>query len=373
MAYGHRLRLLAALSLLLSGDAVGCYTSIFSFGDSIVDTGNAMHSGSVPETISRLPYGQTYFGRATGRFSDGRLVVDFIGPQALGLPLLRPYLAGGTAEDFLYGANFAFAGATALNASFFEDKGIHTFSAEYSLGTQLEWFKQLLPLLCSESNSKDILRNSLILLGEIGGNDYNYALSLKTSLSELRSYVPIVVNAISEAIKVLVELGATTLVVPGNFPIGCLPIFLSINQNTAEEYDTQTGCINWLNDLAKYHNSMLLNEINYHRKLYPHVTIIYADYYEAALRIYRSPQLYGFKAPLSACCGSDDPYNFNWSKMCGTEMAKVCSDPSAHLSWDGTHFTEATYAIIAQSLLDGTYTYPPFNETCANIQQSAYL
>lgn len=73
--------------------------------------------------------------------------------EAMGLPMLRPYLAGGNAEDFRYGANFAFAGATALNASFFEDKGFQFSPMEYFLGVQLEWFKQLLPTLCSESSA----------------------------------------------------------------------------------------------------------------------------------------------------------------------------------------------------------------------------
>ncbi|THU70914.1 hypothetical protein C4D60_Mb08t30020 [Musa balbisiana] len=373
VASGHGLRLLVVLFLLFTGTAVGCYTSIFSFGDSIADTGNAIHSGIIVESVRHLPYGQTYFGHATGRFSDGRLIVDFIA-EAMGLPMLRPYLAGGNAEDFRYGANFAFAGATALNASFFEDKGFQFSPMEYFLGVQLEWFKQLLPTLCSESNSKDILSNSLILMGEIGGNDYNYAFAQKQSIQEIRTYVPSVIDAIRQAVDVLIQLGATTLVVPGNFPIGCVPAYLSDYHSTvAEEYDPQTGCISWLNELSEYHNSMLLDELNQLRKVYPHATIIYADYYEAVLNILRSPQQFGFKTPLAACCGSDGLYNFNWSKMCGTQMSKVCSDPSDSLSWDGIHFTDAAYSTIALSLLDGTYVYPSFTETCTNFQQNAAL
>lgn len=57
-----------------------CYTSIFSFGDSLADTGNFLHySGNNSGPVALLPYGKTYFHRATGRFSDGRLIIDFIG------------------------------------------------------------------------------------------------------------------------------------------------------------------------------------------------------------------------------------------------------------------------------------------------------
>jgi hypothetical protein len=56
------------------------YTSMFSFGDSLTDTGNLLVSSPLSFTIvGRYPYGMTYFHRPTGRCSDGRLVVDFLG------------------------------------------------------------------------------------------------------------------------------------------------------------------------------------------------------------------------------------------------------------------------------------------------------
>ncbi|KAJ0828131.1 putative sinapine esterase [Helianthus annuus] len=62
--------------------ANGCYTSIINFGDSLSDTGNIKHLGiitnqSFPSMF--LPYGQTFFHKPTGRFSDGRLIIDFLG------------------------------------------------------------------------------------------------------------------------------------------------------------------------------------------------------------------------------------------------------------------------------------------------------
>jgi hypothetical protein len=65
------------------------YTSMFSFGDSLTDTGNLLVSSPLSNHIvGRYPYGITYFHRPTGRCSDGRLVVDFLGACVC---VQRPY------------------------------------------------------------------------------------------------------------------------------------------------------------------------------------------------------------------------------------------------------------------------------------------
>lgn len=67
----------------------------------------------------------------------------------MGLPFLPPYLAGLSGQGFRRGANFAVAGATAIENGFFMEKGIRVPWSNNSLGVQIEWFKQLLPSLCS--------------------------------------------------------------------------------------------------------------------------------------------------------------------------------------------------------------------------------
>jgi hypothetical protein len=74
---------LLLLLVLLAGRqqaAAKKYAAIFNFGDSLVDAGNLVVDG-IPDYLAtaKLPYGMTYFGYPTGRCSDGRLVVDFIG------------------------------------------------------------------------------------------------------------------------------------------------------------------------------------------------------------------------------------------------------------------------------------------------------
>ena len=92
--------------------------------------------------------------------------------------------------------------------------------------------------------------------------------------------------------QVLIGLGAKTIVVPGNFPIGCIPRYLTMFQsNNPGDYDA-AGCISWLNDFAEEHNRalrLMLERIARN----PTVTIVYGDYYGATLEITRSPQKHG--------------------------------------------------------------------------------
>ncbi|XP_016648562.1 PREDICTED: GDSL esterase/lipase At1g28590-like isoform X2 [Prunus mume] len=352
---------------------LGCYNSIIAFGDSLTDTGNLYNSyPNKSLNFFHPPYGQTYFHHPTGRCSDGRLVIDFIA-EFLGLPLVPPYLesqdSNQSVQNFEAGVNFAVVGATALDAAFLEEMGDSTAFTNNSLSIQLEWFKQMLPSLCNTSSDcNKLLSTSLILMGEIGGNDYNNALLAGKSIEKVQAYVPLVIETIASTINELIELGAATLLVPGNFPIGCLPAYLTKYESSDKnQYDPSTGCLNWLNKFSGYHNDQLQIELSRIRRLHPQVTIIYADYYNAMLQLYQSPDQFGFTGETSkACCGGGGPYNFNSSVQCGNAGATVCENPSQFINWDGMHCTEAAYRLMTKALLQGNYTFPRLASLCVS-------
>ncbi|KAL4275036.1 hypothetical protein AHAS_Ahas20G0067000 [Arachis hypogaea] len=359
-----------------------CYSAIYSFGDSIADTGNLYYDTEdlSPSTYLVLdpPYGDTFFHFPTGRFSDGRLIIDFLAEQ-IGVPLLKPYLGikKGKIKDWnsLEGVNFAVGGATALDISFFVEKGLYDVlvPTNYSLGVQFDWFMDLLPSICnSSSGCKQVFGSSLFLVGEIGGNDFNYLFFLGRPIEEATTYVPLVINKISWAINELINLGAVTLMVPGSIPLGCNPAYLTLLASpNKEEYD-EAGCLKWLNKFYGQHNELLQIELDRLRVLYPHVNIIYADYFNAALRFYRSPQQFGFcRDFIKVCCGGGGPYNFNETAVCGEAGAIACDDPSEYIYWDGYHFTEAAYRWMAKALFHGPYTFPKFSFSCITPETSA--
>ncbi|KAF0920054.1 hypothetical protein E2562_032746 [Oryza meyeriana var. granulata] len=352
-----------------------CYPRLFSFGDSLTDTGNFpfIFGNDSREPALRPPYGETFFHRATGRFSNGRLVIDFIA-DALGLPFVRPYWSGRTAGDFACGANFAVGGATALRPDFFRARGVPMADIVH-LDMEMKWFRDLLNLLCPGdlAGCTGMMNQSLFLVGEIGGNDYNLPLLSGVSITKIRSFTPSVIAKISSTITELIGLGAKTLVVPGNLPIGCVPNYLMIfNSDNKEDYEPETGCLRWMNEFSQYHNRLLINELENLRKFHPDVAIIYADYYGAAMEIFLSPEQFGIEDPLVACCGGGGPYGVSASAACGYGEYKVCDNPKKYASWDGFHPSEAAYKAIAAGLLRGPYTHPPIanaNNSCPQITE----
>ncbi|XP_062182813.1 GDSL esterase/lipase At1g28590-like [Phragmites australis] len=347
------------------------YTSIFSFGDSYTDTGNAiiLYGPTKPDLwMNKPPYGMTFFGHPTGRLSDGRLIIDFIA-EALGLPLLPPSLAAN--QSFQQGANFAVAGATALNrtSSYVQGGGVKLPPINVSLSDQLGWFDAMKPSLCSSPQAcKEFFAKALFVVGELGWNDYGVMLVGGKSVGEVQSYVPRLVGVICAATEKLINEGASTIVVSGVSPLGCAPgnLVLLVSQNKAD-YETDTGCLKNLNLLSKDHNSQLSQALTKLNARYPGVRITYADLYTPIIDFAASPDRYGFDGTdgaLRTCCGGGGgKFNFNLSRSCGMPGVSACGDPSVYVNWDGVHLTEAAYHRVADGWLRGPFAHPPILST----------
>ncbi|XP_040382213.1 GDSL esterase/lipase At5g45910-like [Oryza brachyantha] len=349
----------------------GCYSHLFTFGNSLIDTGNFIHYSTAPGPVALSPYGETFFHRPTGRWSDGRLIVDFI-VERLGFPYWTPYLAGKSKEDFRYGANFAVASGTALNQLLFKKHHLNVASiTPYSLAVQLGWFKKVLAMLApTDQERKEIMTRSVFMVGEFGGNDYVHPLFQNRTVEWVRPLVPRVVRYIAGAVESLVALGATTVYVPGLFPLGCAPRLLFLfRDNPAGDHDPATGCLRSVNDgLVAVHNALLRRRLAELRTAHPGVTIAYADYYGEVTDLVAAPARNGFDAgsALTACCAGGGPYNGNFTVHCTDAGATRCADPSRYINWDGLHMTEAAYRIMARGILDGPFADPPIMSRCHN-------
>ncbi|CAN6441914.1 unnamed protein product [Victoria cruziana] len=338
----------------------GCFSKIYAFGDSYTDTGNtnSMTGPSAFRSVSNLPYGETFFHRPTNRYSDGRLVVDFLA-QALGLPLLPPYLHSNQA-DLQTGANFAYAGSTALDYQFYVENNITFDLTNTSLHTQLHWFSSLLE--SSGDRAVDVGR-ALFWVGEIGANDYAYSYFSSVPYTTVRT---LSIKNTVDFLQALLDKGAKYIVVQGLPLLGCLPLTMFLAPN--DERDG-FGCVKNGNARAYEHNSLLLTKIQALRAAHPDALIVYADYADAHRRILEHSRLFGFEEPISACCGSGGPQNFDITATCGSgatslttsRKAKACSNPRAFIIWDGVHFTEAMNNALWDLFSVGDYCSPAFD------------
>ncbi|RDX75168.1 GDSL esterase/lipase, partial [Mucuna pruriens] len=143
-------------------------SSILVFGDSTVDTGNNNYIEWTLVKANYLPYGKDFPGHLpTGRFSNGKLVVDFLA-SILNLkdsvpPYLNPNLSD---KELLTGVCFASGGSGI-------DDLTATSANVISMPHQIEYFKtyaEKLRLIAGKNKSTQILEDALVVIS-VGAND----------------------------------------------------------------------------------------------------------------------------------------------------------------------------------------------------------
>ncbi|KAH0782994.1 hypothetical protein KY290_002592 [Solanum tuberosum] len=152
------------------------FDRIYQFGDSLSDTGNCLRESycGAHSRCRKVPYGMDFYQNASGRCSNGMLIIDFIAIEC-GLPLLNPYKDENA--EFRHGVNFAVVGATALTTESLAQKNIVNPDTNSSLSVQLDWMSSHFQTTCSPADCPEKLNKSLFLVGEIGGNEFIYGLT----------------------------------------------------------------------------------------------------------------------------------------------------------------------------------------------------
>ncbi|CAN6302811.1 unnamed protein product [Urochloa humidicola] len=341
------------------------FRRVYAFGDSFTDTGNT-HSTTGPYSfghVSSPPYGATFFHRSTNRYSDGRLVVDFLAEE-LHLPsYLPPYLSAASnasAPDGV-GVNFAVAGATAIEHDFFARNNLSFDITPQSIMTQLAWFDDHR----RRSNKVDDVGEALFWVGEIGANDYAYTVVARDTIPP-KLVRNMAVQRVTTFVQGLLERGAKYVVVQGLPLTGCLPLAMTLAR--ADDRDN-VSCVASVNRQSYAHNRRLLAGLRELRRRHPDAVVAYADYYAAHLAVMRSPAAHGFTEPFRTCCGSGGgAYNFDLFATCGSpEVNTSCTQPARYVNWDGVHMTEAMYKVVAGMFFQGgdAYCRPAFSELLA--------
>ncbi|XP_021825599.1 GDSL esterase/lipase At1g29660-like [Prunus avium] len=360
MACGMKLLLVAiALSLVLNTQhfvqgkpqvrepqveepQVPCF---FIFGDSVSDNGN----NNLLPTFAKVnysPYGVDFPQGPTGRFCNGRNIVDVLA-ELLGFENYIPPFAYANGSEIVKGVNYA-SGAAGIRKESGSQLG-----ACISMGEQLKNHRttvlRIIDILGKRSLAKKHLNKCLYSVG-MGSNDYinNYFLPQYYQTSQkytLEEYAEVLIKQYTQQILRLRKYGARKVSLVGLGLIGCTP-------DAIKTYGTNgSSCVEKLNNASQQFNQKLVALVDELNTNFTDSKFIYVNSYEMGSG---DPTLVGFKVLDAGCCEVDE-YG-----QCAPNKTP-CQNRTDYVFWDGFHPSEASNLITASrtySAYNASDTYP---------------
>ncbi|GAV56703.1 Lipase_GDSL domain-containing protein [Cephalotus follicularis] len=316
-------------------------SAVIVFGDSIVDTGNNNNLNSLSK-CNFPPYGRDFKGGIpTGRFSNGKVLSDFI-VEELGIKELLPAYADPNLkpEDLLTGVSFASGGSG-------YDPLTPQLASTISLSVQLQHFKEYtekLKMIVGEERAGTILAKSIYFLVS-GSNDIAatyFGTRARESQYDVSSYTDLMVQLASKFVTELYGLGARRIGVSTPIPIGCLPYSRTVAGGIHRE------CSETYNQAVQLFDAKLSSKLEFLNTNLTNARVVYIDIYNALLDLIKHPKRYGFEIVDRGCCGTG---TIETSNLCNQFTPGTCTNVSSYLFWDGAHPTEKAYKIITTPLL----------------------
>ncbi|GAV92024.1 Lipase_GDSL domain-containing protein [Cephalotus follicularis] len=316
--------------------------TMFVFGDSFFDPGNNNYLNvSLSEKANFWPYGETFFKPASGRFSDGRLIPDFIALHA-NLPMWAPFLQPGGLEFNINGANFASGGSGALR---------ETNPGTLSLEMQLNAFTLIVSSLketVGDAEAEKILAQAVYLYST-GNNDIGQFLTFhpyNATQLQKQMFTDTVIGNLTEVLKEVYEIGGSKFAFQTVTPIACLPI-------VRQDYNLSGNeCAEMPHVMTTLFNTALYEMAEDLETQLPGFKYSIFDFYNQVMDRINYPSKYGFKVVNDACCGSGVYHGVN----CGLGIYELCNNTSEYLFFDGSHQTEHAYSQLAELWWNGTST-----------------
>ncbi|KAL6209420.1 hypothetical protein ACLB2K_020362 [Fragaria x ananassa] len=341
---------------------------MFVFGSSLVDNGNNNFLQNSLARADYWPYGVDFPLGPSGRFTNGKNVIDLLGEQ-LKIPSLIPVFADPQTKGskIVRGVNFA-SGASGI----LDDTGSLAGHVR-SLNEQIRNFEEVtLPELktqlgfgmgCSKSLESSV-GNYLFVVGT-GGNDYsfNYFLANPNNVS-LQVFTANLTSSLSTQLKKLHSLGARKFVVMSINPLGCSPMVINMKKLLPTVMG-RNRCVQEMNRAAHLFNSQFKSMIDAIRAQMPGSALVFVNSYKIIRDIIKNPISKGFRDSRGTCCEVATISNGGNGILC-KRGGQVCLNRSSYVFFDGLHPTEAVNVQIATKAFVSTLkteVYP------INIQQ----
>nr|TKS08215.1 hypothetical protein D5086_0000104600 [Populus alba] len=343
--------------------------ALFVFGDSLFDSGN----NNLLPTVSKAnfkPYGVDFVRGDTGRFSNGRLVPDFIA-EFLGLPYPPPSISIRISTP-VTGLNYASASCGILpETGQFLGKCL-------SLDDQIDLFqhtvKSSLPkhFKGRPKEQSEHLSKSIFVVC-IGSNDYmsNYLKLNAYDTSKLYSpqaFAQHLLDKLSAQFRRLHSLGARKVVMYEIGPIGCTPSMTRKKKHSGK-------CVEESNQLVAYFNDDLLGMLQNLTSTLPNSIFVRGHAHWLGYDAIINPSKYGrvlfsyfhgwltgsviFSAKkrsvfYTGLLDTSNPCCKTWANgtsACIPEL-KPCPNPNQHYFFDGYHLTETAYSVLAGACIN---------------------
>ncbi|XP_058741573.1 GDSL esterase/lipase At5g03610-like isoform X1 [Vicia villosa] len=301
------------------------YRKLFVFGDSYADTGNFLNSPSY-----KPPYGITFPHQPSGRFSDGRVLTDYIA-STLNIKSPAPYSLRNS-SDLQFGINFAYGGTGVFN----------TFLKGPNMTTQIDTFEELIK---QKIYTKSDIDSSVALVSFAGNDYYPYLFKDGINIKEILVFGASLIKQLSINLKRIHSLGINKIAIGLLEPVGCLPVI-------TKTYDK---CHAVINLLVMKHNEVLLQAVQDLNKENESVFVT-LDLYKSFLSVIETMQKNSTVGNvLRLCCVPESSiYRCGSVDERGQKKYSLCDNPELSFFWDDIHPTQngwdAVYKMVQASL-----------------------
>ncbi|BBN16378.1 hypothetical protein MPTK1_7g05750 [Marchantia polymorpha subsp. ruderalis] len=313
----------------------------FVFGDSLVDPGNNNFLRTSLAKANYLYNGIDFQGGPSGRFCNGRTVVDVMS-ELTGLPYSPPYLDPNTkGAAILKGVSYASGAGGILDSTGFN------YIERIGMNQQVTFFKNTVSQLNAQlgpAGATDLLSKSLFTI-VLGSNDFinNYLLSASRIRFQYtpRQYNVLLLDTLSAQLTALYTLGARKFLVSAVGPIGCIPDQLS-----------KAGlptCVSSTNDQIRDYNVGLQSMLKQLNNNLQGAQYLYGNVYDMVASMVANPGSHGLTVVNQGCCGG----GLYRGQIPCLPQVPLCTNRDQYVFWDPYHPTEAANIVIARALMNG--------------------
>lgn len=313
---------------------------LFVFGDSYADTGNI---NRLLANSWKSPYGETFPGKPTGRFSDGRVLTDFIARfENLRTPITYRW-RNLNRNVIRNGINFAYGGTGVFD----------TYVPFPNVTAQISLFEGVLD---DDTYTHCEIERSVALIS-VAGNDYfTWYERNNRSIEGIQEFIVSVIGQLVVDINRIIDLGVKKIAVVGLPPLGCVP-----QLTVTSSYQK---CNDLINEAVRGHNALLQEAVGDLNRYKKRTKVVVLDLYSAFMSILQNSGNQGEKGgfkfgpdPLKPCCSPiSSEYGCGQVDVNGNKLYTVCEQPQSAFYWDQVHPTQKGWTVISSALKSTVYS-----------------